>query len=346
MAKAPKIMVFRFSALGDIALLVPVFRALFKTYPQLELILVSRAFVAPMFEEFDRLTFVPMDPKQVKGFFGLYRFFKQLRQLQPTAIADQHSVLRTHVLRLLFQLSGVPVQKINKGRKAKKLLTRPQNKRWMPLQHTVFRYADVFFRLGWPVEVPQQLEAQNRPLPENLPEALQLSKQPWIGIAPFASFPGKCYPLDALQKVMAYLAQKHQVLLFGAGPQELSQMEIWAKAYPNVFNICNELNFRHQLQLISHLDLMIAMDSANGHLAANSGVSVLSLWGLTHPYAGFAPFGQGHQNLTADREKFPQIPTSVYGNKMPAGYENAFRTISPQTVIETALEMLKNQTSS
>ena len=346
MAKAPKIMVFRFSALGDIALLVPVFRALFKTYPQLQLILVSRPFVQPIFEEFDRLSFVPMDPEEVKGIRGIFRFYRQLRRLRPTAVADLHSVLRTHLLRLLFQFSGTSVQKIDKGRTAKKQLTRPQNKRWMPLQHTVFRYADVFFRLGWPVEVPQQQEPQNLPLPENLPEALQLSKQPWIGIAPFASFPGKCYPLDALQKVMAYLAQNHQLLLFGAGPQELSQMEVWAKAYPNVFNICKDLNFKQQLQLISHLDLMIAMDSANGHLAANSGVFVLSLWGLTHPYAGFAPFGQGHQNLTADREKFPQIPTSVYGNKMPAGYENAFRTIAPQVVIEKALEMLKDQTSS
>ena len=339
-------MVLRFSALGDVAMLVPVFRALFASHPKLELVLVSRAFVQPIFEEFDRLTFVPMDPKEVKGITGLYRFFKHLHQFQPTAIADLHSVLRTHVLRLLFKISGIPVQQINKDRKAKKQLTRSENKRWMPLQHTVFRYADVFFRLGWPVEVSPQLEPQNLPLPENLPETLQISKQPWIGIAPFASFPGKCYPLDALQKVMAYLAQNHQVLLFGAGPKELAQMEVWAKAYPNVFNICKDLDFKQQLQLISHLDLMIAMDSANGHLAANSGVSVLSLWGLTHPYAGFAPFGQGHQNLTADREKFPQIPTSVYGNKMPAGYENAFRTIAPQVVIEKALEMLKDQTSS
>ena len=179
----------------------------------------------------------------------------------------------------------------------------------------------MFFRLGWPVEVPQQLEPQNLPLPENLPEALQLSKQPWIGIAPFASFPGKCYPLDALQKVMAYLAQNHQLLLFGAGPQELSQMEVWAKAYPNVFNVCKDLNFKQQLQLISHLDLMIAMDSANGHLAANSGVSVLSL-GLTHPYAGLTLWA-GASKFNGDRENFLKSQP-VYGNKMPAGYENAF----------------------
>ena len=86
------------------------------------------------------------------------------------------------------------------------------------------------------------------------------------------------------------------------------------------------------------------MDSANGHLAANAGIPVLSLWGLTHPFCGFVPFYQPLENsLTLDRNKYPLVPTSVYGNVTPAGYENAFRSIKPKEVIEKALEIVKKQ---
>ena len=87
---------------------------------------------------------------------------------------------------------------------------------------------------------------------------------------------------------------------------------------------------------------MISMDSANGHLAANAGTPVLSLWGLTHPFSGFVPFNQPiEQSLTLDRKKYPLVPTSVYGNVIPSGYENAFRSIRPKDVIEKALELVQ-----
>ena len=66
---------------------------------------------------------------------------------------------------------------------------------------------------------------------------------------------------------------------------------------------------------------MLAMDSGNAHMAAMMGVAVVTLWGVTHPYAGFSPFNQPeHYNILADRKKFPLIPTSVYGNKAPETY--------------------------
>jgi ADP-heptose:LPS heptosyltransferase len=99
------------------------------------------------------------------------------------------------------------------------------------------------------------------------------------------------------------------------------------------------MSFSDELDLIANLDLMISMDSANGHLAANHGVPVLTLWGMTHPFLGFAPFRQDN-NLTVDRAQFPKTPTSTYGNKLPKGYEKAMRSISPESVIEKAQEIL------
>ena len=86
---------------------------------------------------------------------------------------------------------------------------------------------------------------------------------------------------------------------------------------------------------------MISMDSANGHLAANYNVPVITLWGLTHPFGGFSPFLAEPKNMfTSDREKYPKIPTSAYGKKMPKGYEDVMRTIDTNEVITRSLEIL------
>jgi ADP-heptose:LPS heptosyltransferase len=78
------------------------------------------------------------------------------------------------------------------------------------------------------------------------------------------------------------------------------------------------------------------MDSGNAHLAAMLGLKVITIWGVTHPYAGFAPFNQSEQfMLLSDRNKFPLIPTSVYGNKYPNDYAEVARSISPERIIKT-----------
>ena len=85
---------------------------------------------------------------------------------------------------------------------------------------------------------------------------------------------------------------------------------------------------------MSHLRVMLAMDSGNAHMAAMMGVNVITLWGVTHPYAGFAPFNQPLENcLLSDRIKYPKIPTSIYGNRHPESYENAMASITVEEVL-------------
>ena len=86
---------------------------------------------------------------------------------------------------------------------------------------------------------------------------------------------------------------------------------------------------------------MVSMDSGNGHLSAMFGIPTLTIWGITHPFAGFAPFGQDPKlSILADREQYPMIPTSVYGNKFPKGYERVMDTIHPQDVVNTIESLL------
>ena len=111
-------------------------------------------------------------------------------------------------------------------------------------------------------------------------------------------------------------------------------MDAFAKPYGNIINVSGKIKFTQELQLISNLDVMLSMDSGNAHIAAMLGVKVITLWGATHPYAGFSPFNQPIENaLVADRNLFPKLPTSVYGNKKVEGYEDAMRTILPEEVV-------------
>ncbi len=341
--KDPHLLLIRFSALGDIAITVPVIRALYQTYPNLRVTFVSRPHGAPLFQEFKNFHFYPTDfNSRHKGIKGIWTLFKELKKIPFTAVADLHSVLRTHLLTFIFRFHGYKVKTIDKGRREKRALIRRKSKKFQPLTPTVYRYADVFRRLGFAVSLDQHEFPEKKELSQKILPFPQTNEKKWIGIAPFAAHRGKMYPLDLMQQVINFLQKEHQIFLFGAGEKEKELLEVWEKAFTNVFSTVGKINLREQIDLMAHLDLMISMDSANGHLAANTGIRVLTLWGMTHPFCGFSPFNQPPNHaLILDRNKFPLIPTSVYGNKIPKGYDEAFRSLDPKKVIEKTLSLLQ-----
>lgn len=333
-------MVFRFSAMGDVAMLVPILRCLYKQNTNVTVTLVTRKRFVPIFKEFKALQIVTPDfANQHKGLKGLYRLYKELKQRKPHRIADIHKNLRTAVLRMFFKLSFTRIKVINKGYAERKRLTDPSKKTMKPLTPQHYRYVEVFTRLGFPIDLDQHEFPLKPALLKSMMDIDLPADRKWIGIAPFAAHPGKVYPLDLMQKVVGYLQQQHSIFLFGHGPKETDQINTWAKAYPHVVSQALELPFSEQLDLIANLDVMLSMDSANGHLAANFNVPVVTLWGMTHPFLGFSPFGQNN-HLLADRESFPKIPTSAYGKVIPKGYKDAMRTISPEEVIELVLDKI------
>ena len=333
-------MIFRFSAMGDVAMLVPVLRCLYAQNINLTVTLVTRKRFVPIFKEFTELQIVTPDfANQHKGLKGLYRLYNELKQSKPHRIADIHHNLRTAVLRMFFKLSFTRIKVINKGYAERKRLTDPSKKTMKPLTPQHYRYVEVFTRLGFPIDLDQHEFPLKPALLKSMMDIDLPADRKWIGIAPFAAHPGKVYPLDLMQKVVGYLQQQHSVFLFGHGPKETDQINTWAKAYPHVVSQALELPFSEQLDLIANLDVMLSMDSANGHLAANFNVPVVTLWGMTHPFLGFSPFGQNN-HLLVDRESFPKIPTSAYGRVIPKGYKDAMRTISPEEVIEMVLNKI------
>lgn len=331
------IAVMRLSAMGDVAMTVPVLRAFVKQYPGVHLTVISRPFFKPFFDGIPNLTFFAFDDKERhKGFFGLVRLYKDLKKLDIDAFADLHNVLRSTVVRTFFALSGKKTAFVDKAREAKKALMRAENKIFKQLPTMFERHAKVFEELGFPLDLSNPEFPKKAILSAEITNLVGESYQKLIGIAPFAQYDSKVYPLDLMQEVIAKLAEnkEHTILLFGGGKKEIEILESFSKPYSNVINVAGKIKFQQELKLISNLDVMLSMDSGNGHIAAMLGVKVISLWGATHPYAGFLPFNQKFENaLVSDRTKFPLLPTSVYGNKIVPGYEDAMRTISPDKVV-------------
>ena len=117
----------------------------------------------------------------------------------------------------------------------KKALTRKKSKKFQPLTPTVYRYADVFRKLGFPISFEKHQFPEKKELPNRLLTLYQSSEKKWIGIAPFSAHQGKMYPLDLMQQIINFLQKDHQVFLFGAGQKEKERLEVWEKAYDNVF---------------------------------------------------------------------------------------------------------------
>ncbi|WP_042367103.1 glycosyltransferase family 9 protein [Bacteroides neonati] len=334
-----RILVIRFSALGDVAMTVPVIHSLATQYPQHEIIILSRGMMQPLFQRLpSNVRFINADLSgKHKGIRGLNRLYNELKAMRFDYVADLHNVLRSRYLRYRFLLSGVSVAAICKGRLGKKQLIRRRHK-VLVMQKTSFqRYADVFSALVCPVRLDfTSIYGAGKGDFSQIASVVQpKGTDKWIGIAPFAKHRGKIYPIELQEQVVAHFAANPtvKVFLFGGGKEEQEVFDRWTKKYPSVTSLIGKLNLSTELNLMSHLDVMLSMDSANMHLASLVGIPVVSVWGATHPYAGFMGWKQQPDHTV--QLDLSCRPCSVYGQK-PCfrGDYACLMQITPRQVIE------------
>jgi len=335
-------LVIRFSAMGDVAMTIHVLLALLRDQPELRITVVTKPLFAAIFDAVPQVTVFEVDLKgRHKGIRGLWAMYKELKVTKVDAVADLHNVLRSNILKRYFKLGGTPFVQINKGRAAKKQLTAAKSKVFTQLKSTHERYADVFRNLGFTIRLSKTDILSKLQLRTSTIDRIENDAKKWIGIAPFAAHSGKTYPLRLMKKVLIKLenTKKYKIILFG-GSNEAEQLSNMASEINGCISTAGILGFDQEIALISNLDIMVSMDSGNGHLAAMFGIPTLTIWGVTHPYAGFYPFGQDLSNaLLADRTRYPLIPTSVYGNRYPKGYETAIASISTEEIVAKIIAM-------
>ena len=297
-----RILAYRFSAFGDVAMTVPVFTEFLQQNPDVEVVMVSRKNFQDLFEGIPNLIFKGIDFDEYKGILGLRKLGKLLlKEVQPDYMADLHDVIRTKTLDLFFIKNGFKVYKINKGKEEKEQLTDVWNLDKKKLTPTSERYADVFRSMDFKLELSHQY-------------ATNSSLKNGIGIAPFAQHKGKMLPLEKTFEVAKILAGNHKVYFFGGGKNEVEILNTWETQIPNTKNLAGSLTLKQELQKISELEVMISMDSANMHLASLVGTRCVSIWGSTHPYAGFLGYGQSENDIVQVKDLTCR-PCSVFGDK-------------------------------
>ena len=306
------ILVIRFSALGDVAMAVPVVWALANQYP-------------------------------------LNALYRRLAAKQFTKVADLHNVLRSDYLRMRFNLGRYRVEHIDKHRRMRRQLTSYKKKVRQQLPTSFENYAEVFARLGYPVDIslfhsifPPEGGNQNM-----LPAIIEpkSSFQKWIGIAPFAAHKGKIYPPQLMEQVIAQLIQKQpnaRIFLFGQGDLEEEYFKQWCDQYKQCLYVGKHCETLYQeLILMSHLDVMLSMDSANMHLASLTAIPVVSIWGATHPMAGFLGYHQSQEN--AIQVDLDCRPCSIFGNKpCKRGDYACLNNIPPERIVERITSIINN----
>ena len=350
--KKEHILVIRFSAMGDVAMVVPVVYSLAQQYPDVRITVLSRTFARPLFEDLaPNVNFMAADlKKEYHGIKGLNALYRRLAAKQFTAVADLHNVLRSEYLRLRFNIGHYRVEHINKHRKGRRRITAKHAKR-LEQQPTSFEnYVEVFKKLGYPVEIhfksifPDGEKGNLNMLPKGI--NVKNSFEQWIGIAPFAAHEGKVYPPRLTHQVIEQLLKKYpkaRIFLFGRGKQEDQYFKEWCQIHPECLYVSHQLESLHQeLILMSHLDAMVSMDSSNMHLASLTGTPVVSVWGATHPYAGFLGWGQSTDNIV--QIDLECRPCSIYGQKpCRRGDYACMNGIAPETIVDKIENILSNK---
>lgn len=329
------LLAIRLSAMGDVAMTVPVIDSLARRYPDLCVTVLTVNRLVPFFSWMpENVKVKGIKLNDYKGICGLERLFSELKAEKYDAVADLHDVLRTKYLKWRFRMSGVPVKVIDKGRASKKALL-GHGITGTALKSSFSRYADVFRDLGFVFE-PNFVRAFDNSM-EDLSvvwKAVGEKKtgDKWVGIAPFAAHEGKVYPLDKMRTLAECIAMAGcKVFLFGAGKKESALLKTWETQ--NVMSVCGLMGgLKDEILLMSQLDCMVAMDSANMHMASLVAVPVVSVWGATHPKAGFLGWNQSADNVV--QLEMECRPCSVYGNK-PCRYGDyrCMRNISNEQII-------------
>ncbi len=300
------VLITRFSALGDVAMTIPVIYSVCRCYPDIRFIMVTKPSMTGIFiNSPSNLKVIGADVKNdYVGIRGLWRLLSELKQQYSIdAYVDLHDVLRTKLLRLFSRIRGIKASRLNKGRRNKKALTRQNSKVMLPLISSRARYREAFFKVGLPVQehFDGLYGAGGKADPMSF-AMITLPKQSgsrWVGIAPFAAHKGKIYPPEKMEEVVKGLINNPDVYVFllGGGGEEQRLLETWS------------------------------------HLSSIVGTKVVSIWGATHPYCGF----KGWRQSDGDTIQLAMTcrPCSVFGDKpCQRGDYHCLNGIRPSLVLE------------
>ena len=343
-----KVLVIRISAIGDVAITIPVVYAVAQDNPRDEFTVLTQTFLKPLFVNLPaNVHLICIDTKTTeKSFFGFLGYVWRLKRQRFDIVIDLHHVIRSWVVDFIFKLSGKRVYLVDKMRSEKKQITSRPPKTIHPLRPVTERYADVFRKAGFSFDVNFISLFVAQAIDKTFFEALFGTKKGhWIGIAPFARHPGKIYPPEKMELVVKALSEQDNltVFLLGSPGKEEAILKRWAQTYPQVIDVAgHHLLLDKTLALISMFDVLVSMDSANSHFGSLVKTDVISIWGATHPSLGF--YGYRQREDLVIQVDLPCRPCSPYGAKpCYRGDWACMNHIPPEQIIDKINQYLASE---
>lgn len=317
------VLLTRFSALGDVAMTVPVVYGACRANPEVRFVFATRPHMARMFVNAPaNLTVEPVDLARWRGPLGLWRLVSSLRRRHGIdTYVDLHDVLRTKAMRLAARLMGLGTVHYDKQRKLRRRLVRGLHGQ-LP-RPVSGQYAAALAAAGLRPGCAFRSLYGNGRAESSAFAAVTVPKgngETWVAVAPFAAHPGKRLPIRLVSDLVAALAARpgYKVFVMGFGENEAEATDnCISQAGPHSRSIVNmaraKAGLQAELALMSWCDVMVSADSANMHLASLAALPVVSVWGQTSPLAGF--MGHGQSAGMCVQAEMPCRPCSVYGNR-------------------------------
>lgn len=323
MGKRRHILIIRLSALGDVAILQPLLKKKMASADGVTVTVAAPEMLSPLFSGIPGVDFLGVDKS-----LGNLGMFRKMASCRPTSVADIHGVNRTFIIDFLFMvLRMVPVHVIHKQYRQRKEYLGGIGTSLLPSWRL---YDDVLVRAGLAADAGGPDPIRPKPSADGRYR---------IGIAPYATFSGKQWPFARVEKLVGMLTEDPsvEVSLFG-GRGHAEEMSALAGRYERCRAVYG-IPFNEELELISRLNVMVSMDSANMHFASCFGVPVVSVWGATSPECGF--YGWGQDPDWAVQTDMECRPCSIFGKKTcPKGTYGCLGSITAAMVCDKVRALL------
>jgi ADP-heptose:LPS heptosyltransferase len=276
-AKQKKILVIRFSSIGDIVLTSPVVRCL-KLQLNAEVHFLTKAVYSSIVKPNPNIDKVFGIKKQVK------EVLSKLKKERYDYIIDLHKNIRSLQVKLAL---GVNSSSFNKVNYEKWLMTNFKINK-LPDIHIVDRYLKAVAFLS--------VENDGRGLDYFIPaeevvdlEKYALKSRSFIVFAIGAAHATKRLPLEKISAICSGL-EIPVVLLGGSDEMEAGREIVKQVPGKQVINLCGTLSLHQSASMIKQSNLVITHDTGMMHIAAAFHKPILSVWGNTIPEFGMYPY--------------------------------------------------------
>ncbi|MGH7739344.1 MAG: glycosyltransferase family 9 protein [bacterium] len=339
-----KVLVLRYSSLGDVALTNPTLDLIARAWPDARVYFATKPAFAPAIEHHPALTAVIA--LRIRGLWGLWAHARRLRKLKPDLVLDLHDSLRSRFVGFFLGKSRVLVY--DKDAVNRRLLV--HKLKGKPGLHTVQKYLKPLEEVGVPIprRVPFTVSVDRRGrsyLRDFLERRRIASSQQVVGLGPGSLWATKRWLPERYAELASRLVKDYgcKIFWFGSATEapliRQIQSQMSGSGLDRGLNLAEDQTLEQSLALLGRCDVFIGNDSGLTHLASGRGAKVVVLFGSTTPALGFAPWGP---HTVVERAELSCRPCAPHGrSSCPLGHFKCMKELTVDQVEIAAKRFLR-----